>query len=115
MREGGHPLNLRKMWDSLGTVVRIVLVTDLDLVGAAEYKPYGSGNFLMARLSTAEASLVLFLVFSRCSRRFGLGTPFTPALLLAAEVGVWFWPGRVFLALEGEDEGAEGLIPFTFV
>jgi hypothetical protein len=90
MREGGHPLNLRKMWDSLGTVVGLALVPDLSVAAAAEDKPYGSGNFLMARLSTAEASPMLFLVFNRCSRRFGLGTPFTPALLLAAEVGVWF-------------------------
>lgn len=60
-------------------------------------------------------SVVLFLVLRRCRRRFCREAPFVAALLLVADVGVWFCPGRVFLALEGDEEGAVGLTPFIFV
>ena len=52
---------------------------------------------------------------TRCSRLFGRATPFTVGPLVVAEVGAGFCPGRLFLALEGDEEGAAGLIPFTLV
>jgi hypothetical protein len=52
------------------------------------YIPYGSGYFLATRFSCAPLSAVVFLVESRCSLRFGLVAPFTPAFALVAEVGV---------------------------
>lgn len=57
-------------------------------------------------LSTEALSEVVFLVVKRWSRRFGRVAPFTGMLVFVAEVGVGFCPGRVFLALEGEAEGA---------
>lgn len=78
-------------------------------------QPYGSGYFLDGRLSVEAVSAVPFLVDSRCSRRFGRAAPLVVALLLVVDVGVWLGPGRLFLALEGEEEGAVGLTPFTFV
>ena len=75
--------------------------------------PYGSGYFFNDFLSAGRLSIVPVLVLSRCSLRFC-----REALLVVAETGVAVevWPGRRFVALEGEAEGCcPAFVLFVFV
>lgn len=67
--------------------------------------PHGSGNFLAALLLEFALSVGPVRVDIRCRRRFCLEALFAAAGVADVGVVLWVWPGRRFVALEGEEDG----------